>query len=124
MKNVLLAFVVGALLSLPGCSKESADSTASALAAGAKALVPSLSKAEMQAKVCKRLKQIVPKLGRVPNVQALLVVDIADEFDYNPEVLPQVAARVDELASNGCAAERQSILAAMHVASLHEAVRF
>ena len=124
MKDVSLAFVVFTMLSLPGCSKESADSTASALAAGATALVPLLGNAEMQAKVCKRLKQIVPKLGSVPNVQALLVVDIADEFDNNREVLPQVAARIDELASNGCAAERQSILAAMHVGSLHEAVRF
>jgi hypothetical protein len=124
MKSVLLAFVVGTMLSLPGCSKESADSTASALAAGAKALVPSLSNAEMQAKVCKRLKQIVPKLGGVPNAQALLLVEIADEFDNNPDVLHQVAAGIDELASSGCAAERQSILAVMHIASLQEAVRF
>lgn len=123
MKTTLLTLVVCALLSLHGCSKVSTTSSSSEPAASAKASVPSLASADIQAKVCKRLKQIVPKLGGVPNAQALLVVEIADEFDYNPVVLPQVAARIDELASNGCAAERQSILAAINMASLQEAVR-
>ncbi len=45
------------------------------------------------------------KLGKVASVQALLVVEI------------------DELAISGCAAERQSILAALKMATLQDAVR-
>jgi hypothetical protein len=119
----LLPLVVCAMVSLYGCSKESPTASPSAPAEGSKALVPSLASANMQAKICKRLKLIAPKLGNVASVQALLVVDIADEFDYNAEALSQVKEKIDELALNGCAAERQSILAAVKMASLQEAVR-
>jgi small ligand-binding sensory domain FIST len=60
---------------------------------------------------------------KVSSAQALLVVDIADEFDYNAEALSLVNEKIDELALSGCAAERQSILAAVKMASLQEAVR-
>jgi len=57
------------------------------------------------ARAARGVKGIAPKLGKVASVQALLVVEI------------------DELAISGCAAERQSILAALKMATLQDAVR-
>jgi hypothetical protein len=123
MKITILSLLVCTIFSLNGCSKESTAANSSDSAAGAKASVPSLPTADLQVKLCKRLKEVAPKLGSAANAQALLVVEIADEFDYNPEVLSQVKAKIDELALNGCAAERQSILATIKMASLQDAVR-
>jgi hypothetical protein len=39
---------------------------------------------------------------KVSSAQALLVVDIADEFDYNAEALSLVNEKIDELALTGC----------------------
>jgi uncharacterized protein YceK len=123
MRSILLTLAICAMLSLTGCSKEPTASSSSEPAAGAKASVTSPASTDMQAKVCKRLKQIVPKLGHVASVQAVLVVEIADEFDYSPEVLSQVKDKIDEVAISGCATERQSILAVLKMASLQDAVR-
>jgi hypothetical protein len=125
MKTTLLTLAICTMFSLYGCSKEPTTFSSSPPDAGAKAAVPSASSAEMQAKVCKRLKQIVPKLGNVAPTfaQGLLAAEIFDEFNNDMTVLPHVIAKIDELASGNCAAERQSILAALKMASLQDAMR-
>jgi hypothetical protein len=125
MKTNLCVLAVCAMISLYGCSKVPTTSSAGEPAAVANSAAPSLSSTEMQAKVCKRLKQILPKLSNVAPTfaQGLLAAEIFDEFNNDMTVLPQVIAKVDDLASGNCAAERQSILAALNMASLQDAMR-
>jgi hypothetical protein len=78
-----------------------------------------------EGKLCKSLETVAPQaqqLGAV-GTQAQLVMSVASAFDTNPTALRRVSAEIDTIASASCPAARTTLLKALKMASLQEAVR-
>jgi hypothetical protein len=78
-----------------------------------------------EGKLCKSLETVAPQAAQLGAVgtQAQLVMAVASAFDTNPTALRRVSAEIDTIASASCPAARNTLLKALKMASLQEAVR-
>jgi hypothetical protein len=125
---VLMCAVVFTLLA---CSQEKtamSNNTKSAepkpVAAVAAIAVPAAN-ANLPAKLCDVLKKVTPEVRNMSPVgaRAQLVMAIAGAFDVNAAALQEVSEKIDVIASESCAAERDILLSVVKMKSLQEAVR-
>ena len=124
----LIALCVLTLL-LGACSKQADDAAGSGSKSAASTPVASASDNEavggMPAKLCKVLNELAPHAAQLSafGIQAQLVMSIASAFDANATALRQVSSDIDTVAAASCPAARDTLLKALKLNSLQEAVR-
>jgi hypothetical protein len=108
----------------PSAAKSAtAAATATTTTAPVAAAVPLTE--NFEGKLCKSLETVAPQAAQLGAVgtQAQLVMAVASAFDTNPTALRRVYAEIDTVASASCPAARNTLLKALKMASLQEAVR-
>lgn len=80
---------------------------------------------DMPSKICKVLNALAPqapKLGEV-GTHVQLVLSLADAFDTDAAALRQVQAEIDAVAIASCPSSRETLLTALKMPTLYEALR-
>lgn len=125
-KSVLLLFAM--LFAAFACSQEHTALPKNAKSGETKslaAIAPPVVSANLSAKLCEVLKKVTPEVRNMSPVgaRAQLVMAIAGAFDVNAAALQEVSEKIDVIASESCATERDILLSVVKMKTLQEAVR-